>query len=179
MVSADQIAVRSILPPGRIPRLRIWLTRAGILGTIAALWEILAHSRVLFEDVVPPLCVILPAMGTLLTSADFYRHLGVSAAEIAAGTCVGGLAGLAVGVAIGISRFRIRAFEPHLRYLAPTPKIIFFPVMIMWFGIGFGSKIAMGAFAAFFPVALSVVAGMRGIDEVLINVGKSFGATRI
>jgi ABC-type nitrate/sulfonate/bicarbonate transport system permease component len=77
---------------------------------------------------------------------------------------------------LGGSRFLGRAFEPYLYYIGPTPKIIFFPIMIMWFGIGPGSKIALGALSCFFPVALSVAAGMRGIDPVLIRVGKSFRA---
>ena len=53
---------------------------------------------------------------------------------------------------------------------------IFFPIMIMWFGIGTGSKIALGTLSCFFPVALSVAAGMRQIDKVLIRVGQSFQA---
>ena len=61
-----------------------------------------------------------------------------------------------------------------LYYLGPTPKIIFFPIMIMWFGVGPGSKIAMGTLSCFFPVALSAAAGMREIDQVLIRVGRSF-----
>ena len=48
--------------------------------------------------------------------------------------------------------------------------------MIMWFGVGGGSKIAMGAVSCFFPIALSVAAGMRQIDPVLIRVGTSFRA---
>jgi ABC-type nitrate/sulfonate/bicarbonate transport system permease component len=48
--------------------------------------------------------------------------------------------------------------------------------MIMWFGVGPGSKIAMGAISCFFPVALNVAGGMREIDKVLIRVGKSFRA---
>jgi ABC-type nitrate/sulfonate/bicarbonate transport system permease component len=67
-----------------------------------------------------------------------------------------------------------KAFESYLYYLGPTPKIIFFPVMIMWFGIGPGSKMAMGAISCFFPIALSVASGMRQIDRVLIRVGRSF-----
>jgi len=62
-------------------------------------------------------------------------------------------------------------------YLGPTPKIIFFPVMIMWFGVGSGSKIAMGALSCFFPIAISTASGMRQIDRVLIRVGRSFRAT--
>src|SRR5678815_4528789 len=48
--------------------------------------------------------------------------------------------------------------------------------MIMWFGVGPGSKVAMGAISCFFPVALSAAAGMRQIDKVLIRVGRSFRA---
>ena len=69
-----------------------------------------------------------------------------------------------------------RAYEPFLYYLGPCPKIIFFPVMIMWFGVGPGSKVAMGAISCFFPVALNVAGGMREIDKVLIRVGRSFRA---
>jgi ABC-type nitrate/sulfonate/bicarbonate transport system permease component len=69
-----------------------------------------------------------------------------------------------------------RAFERFLYYLGPTPKIIFFPIMIMWFGVGPSSKIAMGTISCFFPVALSAAAGMRQIESVLIRVGRSFRA---
>ncbi len=48
--------------------------------------------------------------------------------------------------------------------------------MIMWFGVGPGSKIAMGALSCFFPIAISAAAGMRQIDTVLIRVGRSFRA---
>src|ERR1700675_397881 len=48
--------------------------------------------------------------------------------------------------------------------------------MIMWFGTGWGSKVAMGGVSCFFPIALNVAAGMRQIDKVLIRVGKSFRA---
>src|SRR4029078_2004534 len=74
-------------------------------------------------------------------------------------------------------RFLSKAFEGYLYYLGPTPKIIFFPIMIMWFGVGSGSKIALGTLSCFFPVPLSVAAGMRQIDKVLIRVGKSFRAS--
>ena len=84
---------------------------------------------------------------------------------------------MAVGILLGANRFLSKAFEPYLYYLGPTPKIIFFPVMIMWFGVGPGSKVALGTLSCFFPVALSVAAGMRQIDKVLIRVGKSFRAS--
>jgi ABC-type nitrate/sulfonate/bicarbonate transport system permease component len=89
---------------------------------------------------------------------------------------IGGVSGIAAGIVLGGSKLLQRAFEPLLYYLGPTPKIIFFPVMIMWFGVGPESKVALGTLSCFFPVALSVAAGMRGIDKVLIRVGESFRA---
>ena len=46
--------------------------------------------------------------------------------------------------------------------------------MLMWFGVGPGSKIAMGTISCFFPIVLSVASGMRQIESVLIRVGRSF-----
>ncbi len=80
------------------------------------------------------------------------------------------------GILLGANPFLSKAFESYIYYLGPTPKIIFFPVMIMWFGVGPESKVALGTLSCFFPVALSVAAGMRGIDKVLIRVGNSFRA---
>src|SRR5262249_49157535 len=78
---------------------------------------------------------------------------------------------------LGANRFLSRAYQSLVYSLGPTPKIIFFPVMIMWFGVGSGSKIAMGAISCFFPIAISAAAGMRQIDGVLIRVGRSFRAS--
>jgi len=155
----------------------VTLLRVAIVLTVLAGWEFLAHSGWLYRDVVPSLFAIGRAIADLLTHGDYYFHLAVTAGEIGAALTIGGLAGLAVGIVLGANRYLAKAFEPYLYYLGPTPKIIFFPIMIMWFGVGPGSKIALGTLSCFFPVALSAAAGMRGIDKVLIRVGKSFRAS--
>jgi ABC-type nitrate/sulfonate/bicarbonate transport system permease component len=150
--------------------------RIAIILTILITWEVVAASGLLYRDVVPSLLAIGAAVYRLLTNSEFYWHLGVTAAEIGTALAVGGLSGLVVGLVLGGNRLLSKSFEPYLYYLGPTPKIIFFPVMIMWFGVGPGSKVAMGAISCFFPIALSAAAGMRQIDKVLIRVGKSFRA---
>jgi NitT/TauT family transport system permease protein len=155
MVAARQMTMDAMAPP----RTRVALVRIAIVAAVLIAWEALAASGWLFRDVVPSLTAIGAALGRLLAGPDFYRNLGVTASEI------------------GANRFLSQAFESLLLYLGPTPKIIFFPVMIMWFGVGAGSKIAMGAVSCFFPIAISTAAGMREIDRVLIRVGKSFRAS--
>jgi len=168
--------------------------RIAIIVVTLVAWEALARSGPLYRDVVPSLVAIGKALYDLLAVPDMratidlfgsewkftipqiYWHLYTTFYEIGVALLIGGLSGLAAGVVLGGSRLLRRAYEPMLYYLGPCPKIIFFPVMIMWFGVGPGSKIAMGAVSCFFPVALNVAGGMREIDKVLIRVGRSFRA---
>jgi ABC-type nitrate/sulfonate/bicarbonate transport system permease component len=152
------------------------LLRLAIILAVLAIWEFLAHSGWLYRDVVPSLLAIGRAVYELLTHGEYYFNLAVTAGEIGAALTIGGLAGLVVGIVLGANRYLSKAFESYLYYLGPTPKIIFFPIMIMWFGVGPGSKVALGTLSCFFPVALSVASGMRQIDKVLIRVGRSFRA---
>ena len=182
--------------PAATPRgLRpVTMLRIAIIVVALASWEALSASGLLYRDVVPSLLAIAKALFDLLTVPDMpvdlspfglqgtasipaiYWHLYVTFYEIAIGLLIGGLSGLVAGIALGSSRLLRQAYEPLLYYLGPCPKIIFFPVMIMWFGVGPGSKVAMGAISCFFPVALNVAGGMREIDRVLIQVGRSFRA---
>lgn len=154
----------------------VGLLRIVIILAVVAIWEAMSRSGLLYRDVVPSLVSIGGALFTLLTTPSYYFHLAVTTGEIAAAVAIGGGFGLAVGIVLGANRFLSQAYESLLYYLGPTPKIIFFPIMIMWFGVGSESKIALGVLSCFFPVALSVAAGMRQIDKVLVRVGRSFRA---
>jgi NitT/TauT family transport system permease protein len=162
-------------PPRALLR-PVTLLRIAIIVAVLGTWELVAASGLLYRDVVPSLAAIAVALAKTLSDPEFYLHLGTTFYEIGLALLIGGASGLAVGLALGASKLLARAYEAFLYYLGPTPKIIFFPVMIMWFGVGAGSKVAMGAISCFFPIALNVAAGMRQIDPVLIRVGLSFRA---
>lgn len=152
----------------------VLLTRLGIIAAVLICWEAMARSGLLYRDVVPSLARIAREFALLFVERAFYANLAITAGEVLLAIAIGGGAGIATGILLGRSRFLQRAYEPLLHYLGPTPKIIFFPIMIMWFGVGPGSKVAMGALSCFFPVAISVAGAMREIDQVLIRVGLSF-----
>jgi ABC-type nitrate/sulfonate/bicarbonate transport system permease component len=171
---AETGRLTALAPPLLAP---VTLLRAAIIAAVLVIWEVVAASGWLFRDVVPSLTVIGRALAELLMDRTYYWHLGVTAGEIGIAMLIGGLAGLAFGILLGSNKLLGRAYEAYLYYLGPTPKIIFFPVMIMWFGVGPGSKVAMGTISCFFPVALSAAAGMRQINPILIRVGQSFRAS--
>ena len=164
-------------PTGRSLASPVARVRTALIVVALLAWEALAASGLVVHDVVPSLGKIASALWRLLSTAPLYANLGTTLYEIVVSLVIGGVAGVVVGLVLGGNRFLGRAFEPYLHYLGPTPKIIFFPIMIMWFGVGGGSKIAMGALSCFFPVALSTAVGMRQIEPVLVRVGKSFRAT--
>jgi ABC-type nitrate/sulfonate/bicarbonate transport system permease component len=153
---------------------RVTQLRIAIIVAVLVIWELVSASGLLYRDVVPSWIAIGKALYGTLIDPTFYSHLATTFYEIGIAMVIGCLSGMAVGIVLGGSKFMARAYEAYLYYLGPCPKIIFFPIMIMWFGVGPGSKIAMGAISCFFPVALNVAGGMREIDKVLIRVGKSF-----
>ena len=101
----------------------------------------------------------------------------MTAWELVISMLIGGGAGLLVGLALGGNRVLAGAYERWVNWLGPTPKIVLFPVMLMLFGVGPSSKMAMGAVSCFFPVALSAAGGVRGVDAALLRVGRSFRAS--
>jgi NitT/TauT family transport system permease protein len=150
--------------------------RFGAAVVLLGAWQALAMSGLLFRDVVPTLPAIAAGLFGVLTDGSFYVNMAVTAVELLVAMLIGGGAGLLVGLALGGSRFLSDAYERWVNWLGPTPKIVLFPVMIMLCGVGPGSKMAMGAVSCFFPMALSVAAGVRGVNPALLRVGRSFRA---
>ncbi len=167
-------AASALIAGGRSAVLRARLLAAALL---LGLWQALALSGLLFRDVVPGVDQILLSLVRTVADPAFWTNLGVTGGEFLLAVGIGGAVGLVCGFGLGANRWLARAYETWVYWLAPTPKIIFFPVLLMLFGAGPESKVAMGALSSFFPVAISVAAGIRGVDRVLIRVGQSLRAT--
>jgi NitT/TauT family transport system permease protein len=173
MAAAGKI---NLAPSAPAPR-DVLALRIVVALVILGGWEAMARSGLFYGEVVPSLLKIGASLVKLLSEAVFWRNLQVTTLETMMALAIGAGAGITIGILLGANRFLMRAFEPYVYYLSPTPRIILFPVMIMWFGVGPASKIALGALSAFFAIALSTAAGMRQIDPILIRVGRSFRAS--
>ena len=163
----------AISAPPRAWSLVLPLRLATVLVLLLA-WEALGRSGLVFEGVVPSLVTIGAAVVDLLTSANFYWNLELTLIEVAVSLALGASTGIALGLLLGANRFAGKAYEAYVHYLAPTPKIVFLPILLVLFGVGPASKIAMGTLSCFFPMVLSVASGVRQVDPVLLRVGRSF-----
>jgi ABC-type nitrate/sulfonate/bicarbonate transport system permease component len=154
------------------------LIRLVTLAGLLALWETLGRTGLVFGEALPAASAVAAAVAREIVSAAFYRHLAVTLGEVAGGFVFGALPGVAFGLAMGARRVLGTAADPYIAALATTPKIVFLPIVMLAVGIGPGSKVALGAISAFFPVAIAAAAGMRAIPPVFVRVGRAFNLRR-
>jgi NitT/TauT family transport system permease protein len=67
--------------------------------------------------------------------------------------------------------------EPYLAVLNAMPRFALAPLFLLWFGLGLGSKVAVGTSLSFFIVLANTVAGIRGVSADLVILSRSLGAT--
>lgn len=156
---------------------RITAVRIGTACAVWLAWELLARSGLLYDGVIPSSIDVFASIWKHITDMSFYRHVERTFYEVAVGATIGSLLGLAVGIFAGRLRFVGRVVEIYINVLAPTPKIVFLPLMMILFGVDFGSKVALGAISAFFPVSVATLSAIQLVNPVLIKVGRSFNAT--
>src|SRR5699024_238401 len=86
--------------------------------------------------------------------------------------------GVAVAVAIAASRVVERMVYPLLVITNAVPKIALAPIFLAWFGLGSTPRVLIAALLAVFPIVISTVVGLVGVDEGLVLLGRSTSATR-
>jgi sulfonate transport system permease protein len=163
--------------PARDP-LRRW-RMAGLVLPLAflALIEVLVRASILPEHLVPAPSSIVETLWQLGANR-LGRHIGASTLRVLAGFDIGTLLALLIGAAMGLSRRLDALLDPAFQALRAIPSLAWVPILLLWMGIDEAPKIALVAIGAFFPVQLSVVAGIRGVDRKLIELGEVNGLSR-
>ena len=87
------------------------------------------------------------------------------------------MVGLPLGVLIGRSRTLNAMFDPFITAFNATPRLVFLPLVMLWFGLGLWSKVVIVFIGALFPILINTYEGVRNADKLLINVVRSFGAS--
>lgn len=116
---------------------------------------------------------------TLVRGLPLYAaNLGVTIYSTLAAFVIAVVSGVALGTLVSEVRFFERTLHPVLIALQAMPRIALAPIIIVWFGFGPESKIALGAFTAFFPVFVNTTQGMRATESEQIALMRSLMATR-
>ena len=112
----------------------------------------------------------------MVATGSIWAPLGVSAAGFAVGLLLAVLVGLPLGILLGRSNALNAMCDPFITALNATPRLVFLPLLLLWFGLGLWSKVAIVFLGALFPLLINTYEGVRNADKLLINVVRSFGA---
>jgi len=113
----------------------------------------------------------------MFATGSIWTPLGVSASGFCVGLGLAIVVGLPLGVLIGRSRTLNAMFDPFITAFNATPRLVFLPLVMLWFGLGLWSKVVIVFIGALFPILINTYEGVRNADRTLINVVRSFGAS--
>ncbi len=142
--------------------------------SLAMLWE--AAGRMMDSALIPPLSKIGGAWLKLLTSGKLLPNLAVSLGTLVAGFALAVVIGILVGLLMGRFRAVEHFLDLYINALMSAPTTAFVPVLILWFGLGVESRIAVVFLFAFFVIVINTMTGVKQVDRVFVEMARSFGA---
>lgn len=148
-------------------------------ATILIGWEVLFRMGVLSPLYFPSPATIGRSLAAMAADGTLARHGGATLLRMGIGLAAGGSTGFLLGVAMGRSERLRGAVDPVIAAFHPIPKIAILPLVMIFLGIGEAPKLTVIALAAFFPMLISTLAGVRQIQPIHFEVAANCGAGRL
>ncbi|WP_220789762.1 ABC transporter permease [Gluconacetobacter johannae] len=152
-------------------------------GTMPALliliWEIAPRLNLVSPVFFPPFSVVAHTAWSLLLSGVLPRHAMASVGRAGAGLMLATALAVPLGVGISASRLLSDMLSPVLEAFRNTSPLALLPAFTLVLGIGEVSKVTMVVYATFWPILLNTIAGVRGVDRVLVKAGRAMGLSRV
>ncbi|MEU1250623.1 ABC transporter permease [Micromonospora arida] len=169
--------------PGRAGRLlgigAKVLHRTVAIATLAAIWEGAPRLGLVDRVFLPPLSEVLVAWWELLRSGQLAEHVGASLTRSLAGLGLAVLTAIPLGLLIGWYRPLAELLSPLLEVFRNTAALALLPVFVLILGLGETSKIALVLYACSWPILLNTIAGVKGVDPLLIRSARSMGLNHL
>ncbi|KXK61554.1 ABC transporter permease [Micromonospora rosaria] len=161
--------------PGRRYRPGGRWRRAASPVLLVAVWEAAARSGVLSPEKLPAPSAVLATGWRLARDGTLATHLLDSLTRAGLGLLIGGGLALLLGAVAGLLRLGDDLVDPPVQMARMLPHLGLVPLLIIWVGIGESLKISLVALGAFFPIYFNTYAGIRDIDERLVEAARTCG----
>lgn len=158
-------------------QLKVQGLRIGAVAAVLAAWWYAVGPGGISPLILPPPQEVVGAIGTFLTSRRLYEAIAVTMGEILVSLLIAASLGFLIGFWGARTERRAGVLEPLLVWGYLVPHILFYPLLILWFGVGVPSKIAYSASSAVLPIAFNCLRGFRRIDPKYVSVGRAYGAS--
>ncbi|MEH0818886.1 MULTISPECIES: ABC transporter permease [Micromonospora] len=138
-------------------------------------WEVAARTGLLAAEKLPAPSAVLATGWRLARDGTLGVHLLDSLTRAALGLLIGGGLALVLGAAAGLLRLGDDLVDPPVQMARMLPHLGLVPLLIIWVGIGESLKVTLVALGAFFPIYFNTYAGIRDIDERLVEAARTCG----
>jgi sulfonate transport system permease protein len=146
--------------------------------TLVAVWQLAASAGWIDTASLSSPQQVAESFWRLAGNGELSSNLAVSLQRVALGLALGVSTGLLLGLAAGLSRLGEHLIDAPVHMLRTMPALALVPLFILWFGIGETPKVLLVALATTFPVYLNTYAGIRNIDDRLVEAGTVLGLGR-
>ena len=142
---------------------------------IVAVWQLALVLTGADPAILPPPLLTGETFVEMVASGEIFEHAGVSLGRVFIAWLMAACIAIPLGLAMGRFRMFERMLDPVVELFRPISPLAWIPMAIIWFGIGEGGKIFVIFIATFFPTILNTVAGVKGVDPVLVRAGRVLG----
>jgi NitT/TauT family transport system permease protein len=157
------------------PSSKLWLPLAAVAAALLG-WEWSVRQELVSSLFFPSPMTIARTLARLFESGDLIKHTSATLSRLFLGLVLGGVPGLILGLMMGWSWWLRVVIDPFIAAAHPVPKVAVFPLLMIIFGIGETSKLVVVAIAAFFPMVINAMTGVRQISPIHFEVAKNYGA---
>jgi ABC-type nitrate/sulfonate/bicarbonate transport system permease component len=152
-------------------RAQWWLTACSPL-LLFFCWEVAASAGVMDRRFFPPPTEIAVSAATMFEQGVLLTSMAVSLRRLAIGFGFGALAGVAVGLWLGLSAWSRALIEPWIQVTYPIPKLALYPLLVLIVGIGEAPILLLLGIAVFYIVCINTIASVLSIRPVYLDVGR-------
>ena len=171
----------------RAATLRFW--QLGLLVLVFVFWHVMTAPGLIppmmFDNdrqaaffFGEPLEIFQRIWAWFVVDANIYKHLGITLIETLLAFAIGASTGLLGGLWLALSPMASAILEPYIKALNAMPRIILAPIFAVWFGLGIGSKVALGVTLVFFIVFFNVYQGVKEVSPVVLANARMLGANQ-
>ena len=137
-------------------------------------WHLATSSGLLSTVVLPTISSVGRELVEQLTTGTFKGDLAISVSRILKGYALAAVLGVFFGVVMGMSLSANRFFSLTFQAIRQIPMMAWVPLLVIWFGIGEESKVAVIFLASFFPILINTIDGIQRTDAHLVEVGRMY-----
>jgi ABC-type nitrate/sulfonate/bicarbonate transport system permease component len=166
--------------PRRRPRAQGWRRFLGPVSIIGglALWQVLADTGVINQSLSSDPSDVWSAAWGSIQDGTLGSAVVSSAQLYGTGLLISIVIGIGAGIILGWWRTLGAIFDPWIAILYSTPLVAILPLIIVWFGIGFEGQVVLVVLVAVFPLLVNVITGTRQVDDSLLRLARSYGASQ-